>query len=211
MRLRHSNWIRTEERRRQESALPVLDAREAPDFNRERRMKAGHIPNRPSLIEHWGYRFLIMDAPTDGNIGHYVDILKKHGAVAVARACEPSYSTQPVLDAGMRVVEMYYADGDPPPDAIIDSWLDLVESVFGPKAPAGGDTNKTIAVHCVAGLGRAPVLVAIALMEGGVDAYDAIELIRQKRRGAINARQLKFIESYRPRRHFNSGCNCTIL
>jgi protein tyrosine phosphatase type 4A len=35
-----------------------------------------------------------------------------------------------------------------------------------------------VAVHCVAGLGRAPVLVAIALMELGMKYEDAVELIR---------------------------------
>lgn len=50
----------------------------------------------------------------------------------------------------------------------------------------GGDPDEPvvnrpcIAVHCVAGLGRAPVLVAIALIEAGMKFEDAVEMIRGK-------------------------------
>ena len=43
-----------------------------------------------------------------------------------------------------------------------------------------------IAVHCVAGLGRAPLLVAIALVHRGCESINAIELIRKHRQGALN-------------------------
>ncbi len=52
---------------------------------------------------------------------------------------------------------------------------------------------------------RAPVLVAIALIEGGMDPLDAVHLIRSCRRGAINSKQLSFLESYR-RRSKKDGC-----
>lgn len=53
-----------------------------------------------------------------------------------------------------------------------------------------------IAVHCVAGLGRAPVLVAIALIEMGMKPLDAIEFIRSKRRGAFNKPQIAYLVSF---------------
>lgn len=52
----------------------------------------------------------------------------------------------------------------------------------------------TLNVFC-----RAPVLVAIALIEDGMPALDAVSYIRERRRGAINKKQLKYIESYKPR------------
>lgn len=84
----------------------------------------------------------------------------------------------------------------------------------------------SVAVHCVAGLGRAPVLVAVALVEKGMDALDAIMFIRERRKGelgsllwigliryapgAINVRQLKFLENYKPRTK-RSKCACTVM
>uniref|UniRef100_A0A1I8ABW4 TYR_PHOSPHATASE_2 domain-containing protein n=1 Tax=Steinernema glaseri TaxID=37863 RepID=A0A1I8ABW4_9BILA len=58
--------------------------------------------------------------------------------------------------------------------------------------------DQCIAVHCVAGLGRAPVLVAIALMEAGMSCEEAVHLIRQQRRGALNQKQLDFLAAYKP-------------
>ena len=43
----------------------------------------------------------------------------------------------------------------------------------------GTDPSSCVAVHCVAGLGRAPVLVALALIELGMKYEDAVELIRE--------------------------------
>eukprot|EP00871_Galdieria_phlegrea_P004452 jgi/Galph1/5007/GphlegSOOS_G3647.1 len=64
-------------------------------------------------------------------------------------------------------------------------------------------SKTTIAVHCKTGLGRAPLLVAIALIELGEDALNAIGYIRARRRGAINTRQLLFLEQYKPRVPYN--------
>jgi protein tyrosine phosphatase type 4A len=166
------------------------------------------LANRPSLIEYNNFKFLVMDAPTDANIQHYIEILKKNDASVLVRACEPTYSANSIIDSGVRVEEMAFADGDPPPDEIVTKWLDLVDKEFFSK-----ESPRTIAVHCVAGLGRAPGLVAIALIEAGMDPLDAIELIRKKRRGAINSRQLKYIEGYKRRRRRNQDCigKCDIL
>uniref|UniRef100_A0A8I3WJD3 protein-tyrosine-phosphatase n=4 Tax=Euarchontoglires TaxID=314146 RepID=A0A8I3WJD3_CALJA len=86
-----------------------------------------------------------------------------------------------------------FDDGAPPSNQIVDDWLSLVKIKFREEPGC------CIAVHCVAGLGRAPVLVALALIEGGMKYEDAVQFIRQKRRGAFNSKQLLYLEKYRPK------------
>ena len=78
-------------------------------------------------------------------------------------------------------------------------WLNIVE----------GAVDRTIAVHCSAGLGRAPLLVAIALIESGQDCMDVVEIIRKRRRGAINRLQLQYMQQYKPTR--KKGGNCAVM
>ena len=73
-------------------------------------------------------------------------------------------------------------DGAPPPKDVRQKWLKLCKETFDASAV------DSIAVHCVAGLGRAPVLVAISLIEGGMTPEDAVLFIRKHRHGAINKR-----------------------
>ncbi|EHH18454.1 hypothetical protein EGK_15054 [Macaca mulatta] len=86
-----------------------------------------------------------------------------------------------------------FDDGAPPSNQIVDDCLSLVKIKFREEPGC------CIAVHCVAGLGRAPVLVALALIEGGMKYEDAVQFIRQKRRGAFNSKQLLYLEKYRPK------------
>eukprot|EP00160_Parvularia_atlantis_P019496 Unigene7677_Nuclearia_a/m.23572 Unigene7677_Nuclearia_a/g.23572 ORF Unigene7677_Nuclearia_a/g.23572 Unigene7677_Nuclearia_a/m.23572 type:complete len:103 (-) Unigene7677_Nuclearia_a:115-423(-) len=99
---------------------------------------------------------------------------------------------------------MPFGDGEPPPDSIVEQWIKLYEERFYAPAAAADKVKPTIGVHCVAGLGRAPVLVAIALIEKGMSPLDSVEFVRGKRRGAINNKQLRYLETYR--RHNSKGC-----
>ena len=69
--------------------------------------------------------------------------------------------------------DLAFEDGAAPPFDIIKKWMELVsqESEIGQES--------CIAVHCVAGLGRAPVLVAVALIEHGLKYHVAVEKIRE--------------------------------
>jgi protein tyrosine phosphatase type 4A len=60
------------------------------------------------------------------------------------------------------------------------------------------------------------VLVALALIESGMKNEDAVQFIRQKRRGAFNSKQLLYLEQYRSkmRLHFKDSSghrnNCCV-
>ncbi|ORY03875.1 phosphatases II [Basidiobolus meristosporus CBS 931.73] len=148
-----------------------------------------------SFVEYRGLRFLILDCPTDSNLHLYLREFHNFNVTHVVRVCEPTYRTQTLTSAAIKVHDWPFPDGGIPAPSLIKNWLDLVKSCSTPSGDEDGP--ETIAIHCVAGLGRAPVLVAIALIEHGMDALSAVEYIRRKRHGAFNNHQIEYLDSYK--------------
>lgn len=177
------------------------------------------IGTKPSLVEKSPMRFLIMDAPRQANLPYYIREMKRHNVTSVVRVCEPTYIPGSELSgAGISLHEMEFKDGTSPSTEIIMKWLRLVESTFYTNpGPASPDGAPAIAVHCVAGLGRAPMMVVIALVEfAGMDPIEAVTFIRSKRRGAINEKQLLYLSGYKKMYKkagggADAGCACVIL
>ena len=87
---------------------------------------------------------------------------------------------------------MIFEDGKLPYEGQVEKWLKLVDDFFdGPESgkagSAAGSDARRIGVHCDDGLGRAPLLVAIALVHKGAHPEEAIGLIRETRIGALNS------------------------
>eukprot|EP00667_Euglena_gracilis_P025155 EG_transcript_29349 len=181
-----------------------------------------------TLLTYKGMAFLVIDAPVDTSLPQYISELQKYNAKHLVRACEATYASASLEEAGIQLHDLPFADGEPPPKRVIEEWLALVDSVFDTSkhkkgkdralAKSGDDLHQlcpadtplhsepaipevSIAVHCQAGLGRAPALVAIALMErGGLEPLDAIMYIRERRKGAFNAKQMAYLEAYNSKR-----------
>ncbi|KTF90532.1 hypothetical protein cypCar_00036398 [Cyprinus carpio] len=74
----------------------------------------------------------------------------------------------------------------------------------------------TVVGQMVKTMARAPVLVAVALIESGMKYEDAIQFIRQKRRGAINSKQLTYLEKCADKHppafsdKWLASCDCTL-
>lgn len=160
-----------------------------------------------SEIKYKQMRFLITDRPNDQNVDRYTEELKKFGADVVVRVCEPTYNKEKLEEKGIKVIDAAFPDGSTPPQEVRDEWFMLLKDKFK-QTP-----NTCIAIHCVAGLGRAPVMVALALMELGMSYEEAVESIRLKRKGAINGKQLEFLERYRPKNRLKSkkSTSCSIM
>lgn len=92
---------------------------------------------------------------------------------AVVRVCEPSYKVDELNKVNIEVFDLSYDDGTFPPNKIVDEWFKVLKKQFNDN-PDG-----CVAVHCIAGLGRAPVMVALALIELGLKYEEAVELIRE--------------------------------
>mmetsp|Transcript_28302 Transcript_28302/g.51090 ORF Transcript_28302/g.51090 Transcript_28302/m.51090 type:complete len:172 (-) Transcript_28302:74-589(-) len=171
-------------------------------------MKASEIRTR--LVEHGDFKIVIMDAPCNDNSEKYVNELKAFGVTDLVRTCEPTYSPAKFEKEGIQVHEMMFPDGAAPPPELIQKWNDLICERYRSKDP---DKSGIVAVHCVAGLGRAPVMAAVALIElTAMDPMDAVEQIRERQKGAINARQLKFLQSYkRMMKKSHCHCKCAVM
>jgi len=152
--------------------------------------------NQASKIEYMHYNFLITDTPTDDNLPAYISLFKKRNVAVVVRLCEPTYNSLPIEKSHIKVIDLPFTDGQSPDMDIVNKWINVVETYS--KNNKNSSEKKTIAVHCTAGLGRAPTMVAISLIEAGMDPINAIQFIRDKRRGAFNTYQLNFIREYKP-------------
>ncbi|KAH8552482.1 dual specificity protein phosphatase CDC14B [Umbelopsis sp. PMI_123] len=157
--------------------------------------------NPPTLIETTeNIRYLIVDSPSQSTLPIYLQEFERWNVTDVVRCCEPTYPKEILEENGIQVHDWIYADGDQPPGHLVNSWLKLIRRTRTEaleRRKSGSKLIPCIATHCVAGLGRAPVLVAIALIEDGMSALDSVELIRERRRGAINSKQLRYLESYK--------------
>ncbi|KAI9365647.1 protein-tyrosine phosphatase-like protein, partial [Pilaira anomala] len=145
-------------------------------------------------------KFLLLDAPTQTTLPKYIDVFKKENVSDLIRICHrPSqnnntdneYDAQELeKNTGIKVSDdIRFEDGGVPSKEAIESWLSLAEKTR--------QNQTTIGVHCIAGIGRAPVLIAISLIEDGMDPLDAITYIRKYRRGALNKNQVRFIDKYK--------------
>lgn len=157
-----------------------------------------------TYVESSGSRFLIMDAPNDDNVHLYVKEMRQVGCHDCVRVCEATYDVKSMATAGITVHDLPFTDGKSPPDEVLQKWLDIVDGTTQQSE------HRTVAIHCIAGLGRAPMMVAIAFIEQGLDWTKAVEIIRARRRHAINAKQLEFLKNYKPCRG-SAGCGCTLL
>ena len=152
----------------------------------------------PAEIEFRKKHFLITDQPQDLTMENYIKVLMEHKVSHLVCATDQSYKTDD-LSKSVAVSELSFPDGSAPTQEIIEKWFEIVNKEFM------GDPTTCVGVHCVTGLGRAPVLVATALIELGMKYEDAVELIRKKRRGAINSKQLEFLAKYKRLNYFFKG------
>lgn len=175
------------------------------------------------------FHFLILDAPTPSNLPTYIRELQRRPNMRhLVRVCGPTYDAQLVQQAGIQVHSWPFDDGAPPTRAVIESWFQLLdlEKALMEKIQARQEAARSesmskkdknceadvvsIGVHCVAGLGRAPILVALALVEyGNVQPLDAVQLIRERRKGAINQIQMHWLTKYK--RRSGGGSDCSVM
>jgi protein tyrosine phosphatase type IVA len=107
--------------------------------------------NKPSIVEHNNYRFMIFSAPDDNSLDYWMEQFKLYNVTDIVRTCERTYTEAEIIKEGIRMHELRFDDGKFPSREIIKSFLDIVEEVFEKNKE---NEERCIAVHCIAGLGR---------------------------------------------------------
>jgi protein tyrosine phosphatase type IVA len=154
--------------------------------------------NPPSIIVYNGLTCIISDTPCDSNIDSYLKCFTKYNVKHLVYVCQLLYNPEPFIKSGIQMHNLEFPDGSNPSPHTIKRWHQIVSDAIS--------TNTAIAVHCIAGLGRAPVLVGIALIDQGISALETIEYIRNNRKGSLNAHQLKFLLHYGKNYSHRNGC-----
>nr|XP_037841841.1 protein tyrosine phosphatase type IVA 1-like isoform X1 [Chlorocebus sabaeus] len=159
--------------------------------------------NHPAPVEitYKNMRFPIAHNPNNVTLNKFIEKLKKYGVTTIVRVCEATYDTTLVEKEGTYVLDWPFGDSAPLSNQIVADRLNFIKIKFHEEPGC------CIAVHCIVGLGRTPVLVALALIEGGMKHEDAIQFIGEKQHGAFKSKQLLYLEKYHPkmRLHFKDS------
>jgi protein tyrosine phosphatase type 4A len=168
------------------SFLPKLKSIGSIDFNNTNEI---HLNNKidATLIEHKNLKFIVTGTPQINDLYEYVKIFETHNVKNIVRTCEEHYPAVYFKNLGFEVYELYYGDGLLPSKEILNKWTKIINEC----------KDSVICIHCIAGLGRAPTLVAISLIDAGMDNLRAIQYIRSKIPNAFNTLQLNFIANYK--------------
>ena len=125
--------------------------------------------------------FIITNSPNDKNLYGYVSELKNHGVNIIVRLGEKKYNEELIRDIDF--TDLYIEDGSVPNEETINIFLNIVRK------------NQVIAVHCVSGLGRAPMMVIIAtIILYKKNILDSIINMRQIIPNALNTKQINFLK-----------------
>lgn len=157
----------------------------------------GILTDSYSLIEYKNYRFLITNSPSNDDIFNYVQLYKYKHVVVLISVSNICYDTKLFIENGIAVINLHYEDNQSPNLNLIYQWMDIINKYLTPFIIKDNIINKPcIAIHCTSGLGKAPTLVAIALIELGMDNIASIQYIRNKSKRAFNHQQLNYIIKY---------------
>tara|TARA_Y100001970_G_scaffold121155_1_gene150284 strand:+ start:723 stop:1250 length:528 start_codon:yes stop_codon:yes gene_type:complete len=111
----------------------------------------------------------------------------------IKRLCDKKFFVRKIYSHNLKWIHMPIVDLKAPDHNFMEKWQitkvllknDLIE-------------GKNIILHCMGGKGRSGTIAAILLIEFGTKHKEAIEIVREKRKGAIETKEQEdFILSYK--------------
>ena len=111
----------------------------------------------------------------------------------IEKLCDKKFFVRKIYSHNLKWIHMPIEDLKAPDPKFMDKWQttkvllknDLIE-------------GKNIILHCMGGKGRSGTIAALLLIEFGEKHKEAIEIVREKRKGAIETKEQEdFILSYK--------------
>ena len=112
----------------------------------------------------------------------------------IENLCDKKFFVRKIYSHNLKWIHMPIVDLKAPDHEFMNKWQttkvllknDLIE-------------GRNIILHCMGGKGRSGTIAAILLIEFGEKHKEAIEIVRERRKGAIETKEQEdFILSYRP-------------
>lgn len=139
------------------------------------------------VISSGSFKYVVTPSPNPNSIECYKDLLFQNGVTTVVRLCEKKYDDSVLVKRGINVIDISIPDGSVPDAETMKTWTNIISTEMKKN-------NAGIAVHCMSGLGRAPLFVCIGLIIfGNMNPIDALTTIRQKIPKAMNTKQVNYI------------------
>ena len=154
---------------------------------------------RYNLFTESQRNFIISESPTDNNIEEYIKILQKNSINLVINLTniteKNTYDIDKIKNANIDYLHFPIQDGYVPTDFQINKLLEFL------------NRYNSLAFHCAAGLGRAPLVFAISyIILFNKKALDVIEMIREKEQKALNNIQIKYLYNFKRKKYIGDKC-----
>jgi len=119
----------------------------------------------------------------------YVDVFKAKKIKAVVRLNNKQYDARILQRHGLEHYDLFFTDCSTPSDSIVEKFLRLAE-----------DTDGSLAVHCLAGLGRTGTLIGLWMMKHmHFTANECIGWLRIVRPGSVIGPQQQYLKDQEQR------------
>lgn len=132
--------------------------------------------------------YYVSPSPDSSNVKHYKDLLLKKGIKIVVRLCEKKYDDDFLKHHGIVVIDMPIPDGKCPTPDYVKKWTKIITDKK--------KNNESIAIHCLSGLGRSPLMICIGLIKiDKIEPSESILQMRQIIKKSLNTNQINFLLS----------------
>jgi protein tyrosine phosphatase type 4A len=144
----------------------------------------------------------VTGSPESTSIDEFSRLMKDKAVTDVFCFCESKYNQDILKKQKINCHNLMFQDGHVPSKEILSLFDNIINNLLK-------NDDIIINMHCVAGLGRAPTMLGYMMIKYcGFNELDTIKQIRQKIKGAINSKQLEWLQSAN---FNNNNLTCNIM